>query len=371
MATTINIPDLQDIAVQATSAFYNDGVPLNETLAKCASDKGLNSDQLQRAVEATNTLTFLKSASVDKDRTKEFPLADYREILKLASIPDKLLDSTQQQSISGQEKVAHVPYISIVKQAEDAIKFEFPKLSDKEKVIYLQKYAQVNKRDLENAEINLARVTDEFVKSANQFKNNPQAVELLSATSANNDTFEKIAKLLFNTDIERKDYFKGIFKSASVSEAQRIVHLYKQSEEAYKTVQYHQKAQQELEKLSFFQGAARKLAANSIKTVGTLVGKGVRNTISGVVGGVGKAVSGTANTIGTVTKNTMQNSFAKTDLGKQVKVPTKQMPPEVKKRIAATTTVVGAGFDVSMHNPTSDPINDKSGKVWDALQKKY
>ncbi|HET8686060.1 MAG TPA: hypothetical protein VFM18_05270 [Methanosarcina sp.] len=79
---------LRDISVAVVEDFINNRVPLSEGLAKQASMNDLNSEQIQRCVEATNTITQLKLMSVAEDRTFEFPLCKYAEVMVHATFPE-------------------------------------------------------------------------------------------------------------------------------------------------------------------------------------------------------------------------------------------------------------------------------------------
>ena len=261
--TTISVQDLQNIAVQCTSDFFNHNTPLNESLAKQASDLGLNSDQLQRAVEATNTLTYLKGLESSKDRTSEFPVADYKEIVKLASVPESIIKATREGETKGVEKKAALfsPKPSkleieqeLIKKAESKLEFEFPQLTDQEKIVYLQKYAQINKRALETAKENLEYNALQLVKLAKDIKAHPQGLEHLSASNIEDSQFTKVAELIFGKKEKRLDFVTGMFKAAQIQTTQQFVDLYKEAEALYGEVEYRSEVRDkliELEKQAF------------------------------------------------------------------------------------------------------------------------
>lgn len=387
----ITVQELQEIAVQCTSDFFNKEIPLNTSLAKQASFRGLNSDQLQRAVEATNTLTYLKSIDVAKDRTTEFPVADYKEIVKMASIPESIL-------APGLNTGSTVEPSPVEKQAsvnvEDKMAFSFPTLTPMEQFVHLRKYAQINNRALERAKDDLEIAGLQLVKLAKEIKQNPQGLEHLSATSIEDDKFEKVAGLVFGKEVKRLDFVSGMFKSAQINSAQSFVDLYKQAETLYGEVEYRTKAQtqieQGLEKVSFLGAAAKAIRAVSktltgnsrfieratplavnkpARNLGRMAGSAVGGAVSGTVKTVGTTVGKTVSGLGTYVKNKAQNALAGTPVGKELKVPTKAMSPVVKRNLGIATVVGGGVLDASMYTPAVNPAKDMSGRVWDALQR--
>ena len=55
------------------------GTPIDQSLAKAASARGLNAEMIKRACEGANVLRFLKLP----DRREDYPLADSKEVIKL------------------------------------------------------------------------------------------------------------------------------------------------------------------------------------------------------------------------------------------------------------------------------------------------
>lgn len=79
---------LRDISVAVVEDFINNRTPLSEGLAKQAAAHDLNCDQIQRCVEASNTIAHLKLMSVAEDRTFEFPLCKFAEVMEKAATPN-------------------------------------------------------------------------------------------------------------------------------------------------------------------------------------------------------------------------------------------------------------------------------------------
>lgn len=372
---TITIQDLQDIAVKCTSEFLNSGTSLNTSLAKEASSRGLNSDQLQRAIEATNTLTHLKSIELSKDRTVEFPVADYREIIKSASIPDNLLN--------GQAPVALAAGEGVEKQASQSSQvgsfdYSFPELNDAEKRVWLMKEASINARKIEDLSAEFIVITHDLVKQANVLRKDPEILEHLSASSLSDEDFTKIAGMLLTPGVARKDFAKatGMFKSASLSPVETFVGMFKRAEDVNSELKARRDLAEKAEalKIPFTKEAGLLGGAKSVmgsvssngvmKSIGIAAGK----TVSYVPKKIGAAVTTGAKEIGVALRNKVETTAVAKKFG-VTPVPVNQSFRDKAKAVATTVPMVaGAAMDASMFKPTVNPAKDRSGAVWDALQ---
>lgn len=382
----ITVQDLQDIAVNATSDFFNNSTPLNQSLAKQASARGLNSEQLKRAVEATNTLTHLKSIEVGTDRTAEFPVANYNEIVKMASLPDSIVN---QADFSGSDTEDFgVEKTASVADAESALAYTAPEMSQEEKVAHLQKMAAINVRLLEDAKVELEIVGTEMLSKIASLRTNPEFVEHLSASSATDEEFTKIAALVTKSSPTRKDFVTGMFKSAQLNEVNYLVDMYKQASSLAAEIKHRQASQDrweaisaELTKQAFLKplmAAASNFGKKILAAPG--VPDEVRKSVSfkltslatraatkpfRVVGNAGlSAVAAGAKAGG----KAINNAVAGTKIGKTLGVEPKAISPAVKRTIAYGIPLGMAAADASMFEPKVDPAKDRSGRVWDALQ---
>lgn len=79
---------LQSIAVDCVTQYMNKQASLSEAIAKEAQCLELNSDQTKRVIEAANTIAYLRQLEKAADRTFEFPVADYSEVMGKMCIPE-------------------------------------------------------------------------------------------------------------------------------------------------------------------------------------------------------------------------------------------------------------------------------------------
>lgn len=382
---TITIQDLQDIAVQATSAFFNEQVSLNQSLAKQASERGLNSEQLKRAVEATNTLTHLKSMEVSGDRTAEFPVAEYTSILKLASVPDLSKYAEADEPTESLEKTA-------------SFEEEEFTLSPQEIVVYLTKVASANERALEDAKVELEIAGMQMLKKIAGLRSDPEFIEHLSASTISDESFTKVAKLVLgaSTSCTRKDFVSGMFKSAALNEVETFVGLHKRAESLIGEVKerqgYHDRwitQKDMLTKQAFLGGIGKAISSvvgrgaakvapavkptpvSATERISFKVGSGVTKALTAPFKALGSATMNASGALGRVAGKKVNNAIAGTAVGKSLGIPVKPIDPNVTKRIkrlaAGATVVGGAMFDAQMFEPKVDPANDKSGRISNAL----
>lgn len=72
---------LKKMAALSVAALKNEGTTLNDSITKVAMDNEMNSDQVKRMVETTNQLAYLSELDGQDDRTFEFDVANYDDIL--------------------------------------------------------------------------------------------------------------------------------------------------------------------------------------------------------------------------------------------------------------------------------------------------
>lgn len=375
----ISVSDLQAIAVDCTSRFLNEGVPLSTSLAKQASDRGLNSDQLQRAVEATNTLTYLKSLEVNGDRTSEFPLADFRTIVKQACIPD-----------SSTVAADFVPGDSFEKTAS----FAETQLASTKAPIEAQAARAILKKE---ASANLRRIEDlrglcevlhhDLLKVGKDLGKDPAAIEKLASVCKEEATFQKLAMLVTGKVQKRPDYAELLFakQASSLDQATRLAGLLKEAQESVKELAFRKELAQrhaEFTKQAFLIGAAgavlgglgKGLASGLGSLAGKAIGSGLKGTgklMTAPVMAAGKTL-GSPQNAGQAAR-AAKNAFAASGVGKMVGMKPLEGPPTpammaFRRKLKIGGVAGGMVLDAAAYSPKVDPANDHSGSVWASLQ---
>jgi hypothetical protein len=380
---SISVSDLQEIAVKCTSDFLNSGISLNQGLAKMASEKDLNPEQLRRAVEATNTLTYLKSIEVTGDRTSEFPLAEYGQILKMASIPEafdvpqqvKSASLMEESNQTWSEKRAGALATQEV-EAEASLQYSFPLMEKQALQAFFIKEAHANARRVEFLQAEGLVLAQQLVKLASEVKADPLGLEKLSCAILDPAHFKKVSCLVYGTPRESLDFVGEMTKSASFRKPEFL----KAAEELSDKLILAEEIQAELQKRSGLQKQAEEMQKEAF--LGALAG----TVAKGIGSGVGKAIGGTASLAGSGIKMIgkglagavkaplkvggakIQNWAANTTKGKDLGIPTITPSKKALSITAAGMAAGGAAMDASMFKPQVDPAKDRSGSVWEALQ---
>lgn len=341
---SFTVQDLQDLAVRCTTQFLTNQTSLNSSLAKEAADLGLNSEQVKRAVEATNTLAYLKNLEKSaSERTVEFPLADYTEIIRLASMPEALL------------KEATAPVAEAV--VESKFEVAFPELTTKEAMIGLHKEASINDRALEDAVAHSNVVRDQLIKSAATLAKDPLALDKLSAV-VEADAFEKIARLVFKEDKVKRDTVPSMFKEADLKSSKDIAALYKQACDLVFDIARRTELQKkanaifEVEKQAGLGSAVGGMAGKALGSLTRLAAKGIMAPPVAAIRGGAKAG---------------WNAVAKTGVGKALAMTPKTQTMGGKLAVMGVVGGAGAALDASMYKPKQNPTTGNGGDVWNKL----
>lgn len=394
---SITNSDIQAIAVRCVSEFFNAGTPLSVGLAKEAQALDLNAEQLRRSIEATNTLAQLKNIQTSSDRAGEFKVAEYGEILKLASFDSALTPALAVVDTTD------VPVLDsdMSKSASFDPGVEVPD-SVQGRLAGLRKAASQNRRSLEDAEAKYVVLNDGIQKLAAELVTYPEKDLSLALSSALGQTgFSKVASFLGHEG-QYVDYAQDIgYQSDLVCKVQDLMSMVKQASEVSLHIEMTDKLDQKMCEvedqllkqaglIGNISAAARKAAQKIIKPTISKAApaakkvSGVENAAHGSarlltrvatapIKAVGKAMGNTAKDAGllakTVVTNKATNAAANTGVGKKIGVkPVTENPAtaakisSAKKRLAAAGTVVAAGIDAAAYDP---PVG---GNVWDSLQ---
>lgn len=109
---------IRDLAVSTVEAFLNNKIPMNNFLMEKASEMDLNSDQLKRAVEASNQICYLKLLKTASDRTFEFPLADHSVIIDSMLSPEPSVTFEKVASARGPRRIPVDPMEFFIESTE-------------------------------------------------------------------------------------------------------------------------------------------------------------------------------------------------------------------------------------------------------------
>ena len=365
---SITTQDLQDIAVSCTSQFLNQGTPLATSLAKEASLRGLNLDQVRRAVEATNTLTYLKSIQVSGDRTSEFPVAEFSEVVKQASIPEGIDKVASIQEAPQRPAAAVVSAVSgfakLAELSEEALSFDMPSLTLEQAVWHLQKEAQVNSRRVEELEVEAEVVRGNLLKLAREL-GGATFQEKLSTLNLSDSQFTKVAKLVTGEPLQ-----KVAFAETLLCARGEVDHLPggRWHTKAASLIGQLDSAEQLVSELHRRKELEPMVKQAFLGALADLTGRAVGGAIRGTAGLVGRGISSAASGTVDAAKTGIQNQIAATKIGKELGVPTTAQTPGFKRTVGAASLIGSAGADALSFTPKDNAMTGRSGDVWSSLQ---
>lgn len=218
---------IKDLAGKTVEDFINHKVPLNEGIAKYASEMNLNSDQVQRLVEATNASAYLELMKTAGDRTFEFPIADYKGVMVKVAFPQRMIDNVD---VKEKDKYPSGDGESINKK-EIGIEARQPEDDD----IDLDKQAYINdltraymrnKDHLEKIAIDKQIIGLEIDVAVMALKNDDHCLEKIAEVSEEAE-FE-ILKKFFH---EKQALEKLVFRDSELKVARTLVGLLKNAKE--------------------------------------------------------------------------------------------------------------------------------------------
>lgn len=353
---------IRDISVKAVEDFLNNKVPLSDSLAKQAAAYDLNSEQVKRAVESANNIAYLKILQVSDDRTVEFPLAKYAEVMGAATLPDHFT-----------EKVAAAITVETPVQIEKVASVETTReLTDAEKVNYLIKSAAANKQALERLEVESINLAQDLVKVAKEIAKDSKWMDKLACV-ADEQSFSELS-LLASGKVEKYRDLKsfGLFKEAELKSVAKFAGMYKQAQalvrEQRERIELQKRADDTMSSMKngFFDGARSAAKATTQKIVGApayALGRGLGAAASTPFRAAGAAAS------------TVKDTFHQ-NLSKALKGGSGKVTGTVKAVGSTGSSVAGkimgaAGpiADAAFYDPGVDKTTGRSNDVWSALQK--
>lgn len=154
---------LQDLAVRVVTKFMTKQASLTDAIAEEAKTLELNPEQIKRVIEVSNTTAYLRQLEDAKDRSFEFPIANYRDIMGRMVLPDAKSPTVSETIVSFPEKVEVInstpinidsgrqeqEKVAMLIKETLKVKQTMTKLAEEGHILYLQleKYASIIQKD--------------------------------------------------------------------------------------------------------------------------------------------------------------------------------------------------------------------------------
>lgn len=176
---------LQDISVKVVCKYMTKQACLSAAIADEAKNLELNPDQIKRVIEASNTIAYLRQLEDASDRTFEFPVAEYTDIMGRMVLPD--------QPSPVVEKTAAAPSIVPNPLNEEAPETQINStISDQEKVAMLVKETLRVKQTITKMAEEGFIMSMRLEKIASKISKDPKAFEKLSHVASEEDLYSLI-----------------------------------------------------------------------------------------------------------------------------------------------------------------------------------
>lgn len=266
--------EIRDCAVKTVEEFINNKIPLSEGIAKEAQVNEFNPEQIKRVIEASNSIAYLKLLKEASDRTFEFPVANYEEVMGHLALPeDKLIvdvSDPMELNVPMEENVDKKDLGMFTEKCAS-------EYSTDELELFLMKASIRNKADLEKLADRKIEIMLEMEDSMNKIKSQSFVLEKL-AEVADEDLFNKLTPFF---GLEKKAEEGIVFQNKDLNEVRRLVELCKEAV----AVKLSQDEKEGFDKRAFdiISGMASASKVGVGKVVGgfsTAIGKGVAPIIN-------------------------------------------------------------------------------------------
>jgi hypothetical protein len=254
---------IKDLAVGIVKGFIEDKTPLNDGIAKCASEMELNPEQIKRVVETCNTVTYLTLQKEAADKTIEFPVADYTGVIGKMVMPEKQAGAAVVTEAEFKE--------SMQKEAAEIV----PSVDLETARVLAMKEYRANHAMLVKLSHDKAECLTDIGNLTAKIKKDGWAMEKLAEVT-DEETFKRVGQLIGDTTKELRTF---IFKQAELSEVTKLVELFKKANDLVT----ESKKREELDKRAFLQAAAGGLGGAIGRTLGfgtAAAAKGIGGTVS-------------------------------------------------------------------------------------------
>lgn len=225
-------PDfLKGVAVRVASQFLTNKKPLSSGVAEVATEYSLNNEQIKRLIEVVNQVTYLKLLPTADDRTFEFELAKYEDVLSLMTSPDPESLTMTDDTLSPIEIAAGAASDGLAKVASEEEAFD---VGSQEKIAYLNKMVYSTRNQLEKIAEREVTLLDEIQKVVPQCREDESFMSKVAmVTDGDEDLITKIARLVYDSSKEWST--DGLFYEEELAQAKTTVGLLKEATELLKT----------------------------------------------------------------------------------------------------------------------------------------
>lgn len=240
MATDLTPELLQNIAIRVVAQFMTKQACLSASIASEAKTLELNPEQIKRVIETTNTIAYLRQLEDAKDRSFEFPIAEYRDVMGRMVLPDgsptvnniveplalplaEKIEVTKSAEVKTGPLNKKAPVSQINSSITDSAEYD----QEQEKVAMLVKETLRVKQTLQKLAEEGYMVSMRLEKLASILQKDPQGFEKLSHIASEED----LGSLTVLCGFEKTAETSSVFTNSELADAISLNSLFKEAKD--------------------------------------------------------------------------------------------------------------------------------------------
>ena len=259
---------LRDAAVQAVKEYASTKKPLTETVTAIALRDNLKPEQVKRVVETVNQVAYLNLLESAKDRTFEFPLASYDDIMTKILSPEEILEENVDPSPLQLMHKAAEEDEGLSKEASEVD--PLASLSEQQRLKMLHTAYVGTLNEIEKLAHEEREMVDKILSHASKCREDEEFIEKVASLAEGDDTVtKKVSKLVYGQ--VKKASGEDLFYEEDLLDARKMVSLIKTAEELVERKKGLEKSAQQVQ--NYFSDKAKRAVAVA-KDIGKEVKEG-------------------------------------------------------------------------------------------------
>lgn len=215
---------LRDSSVEVVRSYLKDKVPLTKTVLSIAIRDKLSSEQIKRVVETVNQVAYLKLLESAQDRTFEFPLASYDDIMAEILSPTEIIEEGIKMASAGPLNVFYEDN-DLVKEAEEQVS---SMTNDERYTLMYREYCRAT-RELEKLAHEERELIDVLMTHAANLREEPELLEKVAYITDGDDLrVRMVSKLVYGHIKQASD--ENLFYEEDLKSSKKLLSLLKQAE---------------------------------------------------------------------------------------------------------------------------------------------
>jgi hypothetical protein len=186
----MSVDFLKNVGAGVVAAFRTGGVPLTDGIVKVASENQLNAEQTARLVETVNQLAYLSGPHTSMDKTAEFPLASYEDVITAIMTPPSIEKTASARKPS--------PLSLLAEPMEKAASAPEWQPSEAEARIHMEREFYSGRDRLKSMDIEEQNIVEGLLKTAAVVGKDPEALSKIAAlTGGDSQKYGELCNLVF------------------------------------------------------------------------------------------------------------------------------------------------------------------------------